>query len=46
MGQGNQECSQRQQQPPKTDHPRAMNSAAEVADKDDEDHIANLERAQ
>lgn len=46
MGKGHEERSQRQQQPPSSDHPRAVNSAAKVADKDDEDHIANLERAQ
>lgn len=46
MGQGNQERSQRQQQSPHADHPWAVNSAAEVADKDDEDHVADLERAE
>lgn len=46
MGKGHQERSQSQQQPPGSDHPWAVNSAAKVADKDDEDHIANLERAQ
>lgn len=46
VGQGNQERSQRQQQPSRANHPRAVHSAAKVADEDDEDHIANLERAQ
>lgn len=45
MGQGHQEGSQCQQQPPSSNHPWAVHSAAEVADKDDEDHIADLERA-
>lgn len=46
MGQGHQERAQRQQQPPHANHPRSVNSAAEVADEDDEDHVADLERAQ
>lgn len=36
----------RQEETPYADHPRAVHPAAKVADKDDEDGIADLQRGQ
>lgn len=36
----------RQEETPDADHPRAVHPTAKVADKDDEDGIADLQRGQ